>query len=62
MIRVWTAPNLSRYDLMILDQAWTSPVLNYSLAERIEEGRQHNAMATRNPAVQPKQTYPKGRT
>ena len=45
--KVWTAPDLGRAELRMLDVAWHSPVLGYCLAERIEEGRRHNESVLR---------------
>jgi hypothetical protein len=40
---VWTAHWATRWDLLALEAIAHHPWETYSLAERIEEGRQHNA-------------------
>jgi hypothetical protein len=42
----WTAPNVKGWDLLALKAILGHPWEIHSLAERIEEGRQHNAVAT----------------
>ena len=42
----WTAPNVSGWDKLALTAILDHPWETHSLAERIEEGRQHNAVAT----------------
>jgi hypothetical protein len=42
----WTAPNVLGWDLLALRAILGHPWETYSLAARIEEGRQHNAVAT----------------
>jgi hypothetical protein len=42
----WTAPNVRGWDKLALTAILDHPWETHSLAERIEEGRQHNAVAT----------------
>lgn len=42
----WTAPNVRGWDLLALKAILSHEWPTYSLAERINEGRQHNAVAT----------------
>ena len=41
----WTAPNVRGWDKLALTAILDHPWETHSLAERIEEGRQHNAVA-----------------
>jgi hypothetical protein len=42
----WTAPNVRGWDSLALKAIVDHPWESHSLAERIEEGRRHNARAT----------------
>lgn len=42
----WTAPGVRGWDLLALKAIIGHPWETYSLAERIEEARQHNAVVT----------------
>jgi hypothetical protein len=42
----WTSPGLRGWDKLALTAILDHPWETHSLAERIEEGRQHNAVAT----------------